>query len=38
MDYDEWAEKHKDTIALCIGVAYGAILVIFAIIFIALTL
>lgn len=31
-DYDEWAEKHKDTIALCLGITYGLALLIFALI------
>lgn len=31
MSYDEWSEKYKDDIALCIGVMYGIILIIFAV-------
>lgn len=30
-DYDEWAEKHKDTIALCVGGAYAIGLIVFAV-------
>jgi len=31
-NYDEWSEKHKDAIALCIGGIYATILIVFAII------
>ena len=30
-NYDEWSEKHKDTIALCIGGIFATVLIIFAI-------
>lgn len=30
-NYDEWSDKHKDSIALCIGGLYGIILIIIAI-------
>ena len=31
-NYDEWSEKHRDTIALCIGAVYAIILITFAVI------
>ena len=31
-NYDEWSEKHKDTIALVIGVGFGIALLGFALI------
>ena len=30
-NYDEWSDKYKDTMALCIGGAYGIILIAIAI-------
>lgn len=30
-DYDEWSSKHSDSIALWIGIAYGIIMIIIAI-------
>ena len=31
MSYDEWSEKHRDNIALCVGAMYAIILIIFAV-------
>ena len=30
-NYDEWSDKHKDTVALCIGGFYAIVLIVFAI-------
>ena len=36
-NYDEWSEKHKDTIALWIGITYAIIMIVVAVLVIKYT-